>query len=138
MQAEDFKLYSIELLPTISLRISFQYFIFLTIITKFKNYSQRTLSTSHFFWGELVLSFWKILLNLLFSLVACPKWMLARTRSSRSQMFYKIGFLKSFGNFTGKHLCWRLQGDSNTGFFLWNLRNFQEHPFLQNNSAGCF
>ena len=27
-------------------------------------------------------------------------------RSSRSQMFFKIGVLKNFANFTGKHLCW--------------------------------
>ena len=29
-------------------------------------------------------------------------------RSSRFQMFFKIGLLKSFANFTGKHLCWSL------------------------------
>ena len=29
-------------------------------------------------------------------------------RSSRSQMFFKIGALKTFTNFTGKHLCWSL------------------------------
>ena len=27
-------------------------------------------------------------------------------RSSRSQMFYKIGVLKNFVKLTGKHLCW--------------------------------
>ena len=27
-------------------------------------------------------------------------------RSSRSQMFYKIGVLKNVANLTGKHLCW--------------------------------
>ena len=27
-------------------------------------------------------------------------------RSSRSQMFYKIGVLEKFAKFTGKHLCW--------------------------------
>ena len=30
-------------------------------------------------------------------------------RSSRSQMFFKIGVLKNFATFTGKHLCWSLQ-----------------------------
>ena len=30
-------------------------------------------------------------------------------RSSRSQMFFKIGFLKNFAIFTGKHLRWSLQ-----------------------------
>ena len=29
-------------------------------------------------------------------------------RSSCSQMFFKIGVLISFRNFTGKHLCWSL------------------------------
>ena len=29
-------------------------------------------------------------------------------RSSRSQMFFKIGALKDFANVTGKHLCWSL------------------------------
>ena len=53
------------------------------------------------------------------------------SRSSCLQIFLKIGILKSFTNFTGKHLCWsfflknlqaeRLQlhkKDSNTGVFL--------------------
>ena len=30
-------------------------------------------------------------------------------RSSRSQMFLKLGVLKNFINFTGKHFCWSLQ-----------------------------
>ena len=30
-------------------------------------------------------------------------------RSSRSQMFFKIGVLKNFATLTGKHLCWPLQ-----------------------------
>ena len=29
-------------------------------------------------------------------------------RSSRSQMLLKIGVLKKFAIFTGKHLCWSL------------------------------
>ena len=29
-------------------------------------------------------------------------------RSSRSQIFFKIGVLKNFANFTGKHQCWSL------------------------------
>ena len=29
-------------------------------------------------------------------------------RSSRSQMFFKIGILKNFSIITGKHLCWNL------------------------------
>ena len=44
-------------------------------------------------------------------------------RSSRSQIFFKIGVLKNFANFTGKHRCWSLflmkfkKTDSNTGVF---------------------
>ena len=66
------------------------------------------------------------------------------SRSSRLQMFFKIGVVKSFANFTGKHLCWslflkNLQGESlklhkkdfNTGVFLRSLRNFfTEHLLL--------
>ena len=48
-------------------------------------------------------------------------------RSSRSQMFFKIGVLKNFANFTGKQ-----------DVFLWNLRNFYKHFYLQNTSSGCF
>ena len=73
-------------------------------------------------------------------------------RSSLSQMFFKIGVLKNFANFIGKHQCWSLfliklqawrpatllKRDSNTGVFLWNLRNSKEHLFLQNTSGGCF
>ena len=42
-------------------------------------------------------------------------------RSSRSQMFFKIGVLKNFVMFTGKHLSWSL---SDTGAFVWILRKF--------------
>ena len=35
-------------------------------------------------------------------------WVVDLRRSSRSQMFFKIGVLKNFPNFTGKYLCWRL------------------------------
>ena len=59
-------------------------------------------------------------------------------RSSCSQIFIKISVLKNFAIFTGKHLCWSLflrklqvlkpasllKRDSNTGVFLWILRNF--------------
>ena len=59
-------------------------------------------------------------------------------RSSCSQIIIKIIVDKSFAIFTGKHLCWSpflrklqvlkpaslLKGDSNTGVFLWILRNF--------------
>ena len=59
-------------------------------------------------------------------------------RSSLSQKFYKVGVLKYFANFIGKHQCksifliklqaWTpatlLKRESNTGVFLWNLRKF--------------
>ena len=59
-------------------------------------------------------------------------------RSSCSQIIIKIIVDKSLAIFTGKHLCWSpflrklqvlkpaslLKGDSNTGVFLWILRNF--------------
>ena len=50
-------------------------------------------------------------------------------RSYRLQMFFKIGALKNFAKFTGKHLLWslfliKLQVFSNTAVFLWNLLNF--------------
>ena len=41
-------------------------------------------------------------------------------------MFFEIGVLKNFTNFTGKELC----GDSNTGSFLWNLWKFLEHLLI--------
>ena len=58
-------------------------------------------------------------------------------RSSCSQIFIKISVLKNFAIFTGKHLCRSLflrklqvlkpasllKRDSNTGVFLWILRN---------------
>ena len=39
-------------------------------------------------------------------------------RSSRAQVFFKIGVLKNFAIFIGKHLCWSFFLDSNTGVFL--------------------
>ena len=67
-----------------------------------------------------------------------------------SMSFFKIGALRNVAIFAGKHLCWSLffkklqfwrlllRSDSNTGVFLWNLRNFSKHIFLQNTSGGCF
>ena len=59
-------------------------------------------------------------------------------RSSRPQMFFKIGVLKHFAISTGKYLCWRLflirlqawrpatlfKRDSTIGVFLWILQSF--------------
>ena len=54
------------------------------------------------------------------------------------------GVLKTFTNFTRKHLCLSLfliKSDSDTGVFLWNLRNFkntyfEEYP--QTNASNHF
>ena len=64
----------------------------------------------------------------------CLNNMIITIGSSRLQMFFKMGILKNFEHFTGKHLCrslcwtWRpatlLKRQPNTGVFLWNLRNF--------------
>ena len=82
------------------------------------------------------------------ALCLCPllflindKW----TRSSRSQIFFKIDIVKIFENLVVKHLCWSLflikleawmsavllKRDSNTGVFLWNMRNFEKHLFYR-------
>ena len=46
----------------------------------------------------------------------------SKGRSSRSQIFFKIGVHKNFAILTGKHLCWKLfyvnfKPDSNAGVF---------------------
>ena len=45
-------------------------------------------------------------------------------RSSRSQMFFKIGFPKNFANFTGKYLCFPVRFGKllRTPFFTEHLR----------------
>ena len=57
---------------------------------------------------------------------------LPTNRSSRPEVFCKKGVLRNSAKFTGKHLCQSLffnkvAGDSDTGVFLWILRNFYEH-----------
>ena len=72
-------------------------------------------------------------------------------RSSRWQMFFKIGVLKNFANFTGKHLRWSLfliKLEAQTcNFIKKRLQNrcfpvkfakFCKHLFLQKISGGCF
>ena len=81
---------------------------------------------------------------LLAYIVGKKSWKLVVTisRSSSSQTFFKIRVLKYFARFTGKHSCWSLfliklqafrqlywKWGSNTGGFLWILRNFQEQLF---------
>ena len=71
-------------------------------------------------------------------------------RSSRSQIFFKVGVLTNSVIFTGKHLGWNLFLTNLQAFipatllkrgyitcFSVNLRNIQEQFFLQNSSAGC-
>ena len=67
-------------------------------------------------------------------------------------MFFKIGVLKNFAIFPGKHLwrsyfliklqAWRsailLKRDSNTGVFLWILWNSYEHLFWRTSANCCF
>ena len=62
-------------------------------------------------------------------------------RNSLSQIFFKIGVIKNFTNFIGKHQCWSifsiklqawrpatlLKRGSNTGVFLWK---FLRTPFF--------
>ena len=71
------------------------------------------------------------------------KFVFTLFRSSHRRCFIKKAVLKNFAIFSWKHLCWsliliKLQGfssatlskrDSNTGVFLWLLRNFKEHLF---------
>ena len=75
------------------------------------------------------------------------------SRSSRLKMF--LGVLKSFANFTGKHLCWKalesflkklawwrpatsLKKRLQQGCFPVKFAKFLRTPFLQNTSGGCF
>ena len=90
------------------------------------------------------LDFCKLFVYALYFFLINDKW----TRSSRSQIFFKIGIVKIFENFVVKHLCWSLfliklevwrsavllKRDSNTGVFLWNMRNFEEHLFFTEHS----
>ena len=51
-------------------------------------------------------------------------------RSSRSEMFFKIGILKNFAIITGKHLCWSP--------FLIKLRTWRSAALLNRDSHRCF
>ena len=66
-------------------------------------------------------------------------------------IFLKIGFLKSFANFTGKHLCWSLflknlqaQGLQlhkkrlQYGCFPVKFAKFLRNRFVENTSGDCF
>ena len=67
-------------------------------------------------------------------------------------MCFRIGVLKNFAMFTGKHLCWSLFFNNYAGlkacnfikkrfqhkFFPMNFAKFLRTLFLQNTSGGCF
>ena len=77
--------------------------------------------------------------------LACQNLQTRIDRSSRSQIFFKIGVLKNFAKFTRKQPCWSLflitlqvwkpatllKGDSNTGVFLWIWRIFKKSCFYR-------
>ena len=72
-------------------------------------------------------------------------------KSSRSQMFFKIGVFKNFKIFTGKHLCWSLflimfQASTLQVFkkrlqhrgFPVKFAKFLEHLFWRTSAGDCF
>ena len=75
---------------------------------------------------------------------AKKRW-LEMCRTNHSQNSFKIGVLKNFAIFTGKHLCWSLflikvqtfrpatllKRGCNTDVFLGILRNFSKQPFYR-------
>ena len=79
-------------------------------------------------------------------------WDSYKMRSSRSQKFFKIGVLKNFAIFTGKHLCWSLfliklqvwnpvtslKRDSNTVVFLWYCEIFKKGFFQRTSLVAAF
>ena len=101
------------------------------------------------------LQIWSLLLkkSLMENFIFCAVgWVVGlEGRSSGLQIFFKVGILRNFANFTGKnlwsHFLIKLQAltptsllkrASSAGVFLWILRNFLEHLFLQKISGGCF
>ena len=63
-------------------------------------------------------------------------------------MFFKIGVLKNFANFIGKHQCWSIffnkvaglknQKETPTQVFSCEICEILRTPFLRNTSGGCF
>ena len=79
----------------------------------------------HFFHGTLITSYFHAVNTAKFLRTA---FFQNTSRSSRLQMFFKIGAQNSFGNFTGKYLCWSLF-----------LNNFIEKRLQHRNTSGdCF
>ena len=56
-------------------------------------------------------------------------------RSSRLEMFFKICILENFGNFTGKHMCWRFFFTGHLRWLLLDLlqqtKNTTDHIWLE-------
>ena len=59
------------------------------------------------------------------------------SRSTCPEVLCKKGVLRNFAKFTG-NTCARVRKRFWHRCFLWILRNFKEHLFLQNTSGGCF
>ena len=82
----------------------------------------------------------------------CFKWDYNPFQKQPPKVFYKKAVLKNFAIFTGKRLClslfliklqdsspaFLLKRDSNTGLFLWILRNFKEHLFWRTSANRYF
>ena len=69
--------------------------------------------------------------------------------SSHPESFCKKGFVKIFGKFAGKHLCWSLfflkkwlseekKKGSRIGVFFWVLQNLSEHWFWTMLTNACY
>ena len=59
-------------------------------------------------------------------------------RSSRLQMFFRIGVLKNFGNFTGKHLCRSPLFNKVAGLKVSNSKRLQHMCFPVKFANACF
>ena len=95
---------------------------------------------------ELIFYQFQVLSSQLYQKWTSPFFNLCFQWGSHWRYSVKEGVLKNFAKFTGNHLCQSLlfrqacnfiKKDSGTGVFLWILRNFLEHLFLQNTSSGC-
>ena len=104
----------------ISWNVSILNYTIFQIITKFRNNHKRT--DSGFIFDNI-----------------------AKKEKQPQDVVRKKCFLKSFASFTGRHLCCSLYNkvlllkrDTNSGVFLWNLRNFYKHVFWTPSANGCF
>ena len=72
--------------------------------------------------------------NILPHFIQFNELLLKTTRSSHLQMFFKIGALKNFAIFTGKHPCWNnfIKKRLQLRFFPMNIARFLRTVILQN------